>query len=123
LRPFTIDLPQRFGDASLGRLDPGESFLSYEGAWVRASLTSAAPRLGPGVEQALLLQGDNGGHPRAELGTSHWVRTPLGSLSGAISWGRSAQSSWSPEERSGAQFTSYLMGIWRPPLTDRLELG
>lgn len=123
LRPLTIDLPQRFGDGPLARLDPGESFVSWQGPWVRASVTTAAARLGPGVEHALLMQGDNGGYPRAEVATSRWLPTPVGALQGAISWGRTAQSSWAPEARSGAQNTSHIMATWRPPLTDRLEIG
>lgn len=123
LRPITIDLPQRFGGDALARLDPGESFIEWEGRSLRARITTAGAQLGPAGEHSLVLQADGGGYPRMELATARALRTPIGDVSAQISWGRVAQSAWSPARRTGALLTAYVAGTWRPRGFETLELG
>jgi hypothetical protein len=120
--PISIDLPQRFGDGLVARLDPGESAIALEWRRARVALTSEASQLGPGGDHALVLQGNAGGIPRFEVAMRP-LETRLGAFAAHVAWGRSAQTAWAPERASGALFTSYLVGTWRPPLGDRLELG
>jgi hypothetical protein len=123
LRPETIDLPQRFGDGYVARLEPAESFVAVEAAALRLEFTTAAARIGAGGEHALVLQGDGGGYPRVELGTARRLTTPIGDVTGRVSWGRSPQSGFSPERRTGALLTGYLVGTLRPRGVPALEVG
>lgn len=123
LRPLTIDLPQRFGDADVARLDPAESFVAIESNALRLEFTTAAARIGPGGEHALVLQGDGGGYPRLELGTAQRIDVFVGEFSGRVSWGRTAQSGYAPERRTGALLTGYLVGTFRPRGLPNLEVG
>lgn len=122
-RPRTIDLPQRFGDEPLGRLDPGESELSYERWRLRAALTSGARHLGAGARHAILMQGDAPGFARFEMSTPQGIRTPLGTFSAVLAAGKIGQTVWAPLRREGARSGSFIEGRWRPFHSDRVELG
>lgn len=121
--PDNIDLPQRFGDASTARLDPGESTLELRFGYARLALTSAAAQLGPAPDHSLVMQGNAGGFPRLELGTPGGLRTRAGTFAAQVAWGRTAQTAWAPDRHTGARFTSYLMGTWRPSFAERVEVG
>lgn len=121
--PEVIDIPQRFGDGSLGRVDPGESELEVRWTHVRLALTSAAAQLGPAGDHSLLMQGNAGGIPRLELGVPHGLDTRLGSFAAHVAWGRNPHTAWAPDRRTGALYTSHLTLTWTPPVVDRLELG
>lgn len=118
-----VDIPQRFGDGTVARLDAGESTIELRGRYVRLALTSAAAQLGPGTDHSLVMQGEAGGIPRLELGTPHGLRTKLGIFAGQVAWGRTPHTAWAPDRRTGALFTSYLIGTWRPAFVERLEVG
>lgn len=122
-RPNSIDLPQRFGDAPVSRIDPGESTIEYRWSKVRLALTSAAVQLGPGTDHSLLMQGNAGGIPRLELGTPAAFVTPIGRFTGHVAWGRTPSTAWAPERRTGARFTSYIVGTWQPSFARQLEFG
>lgn len=118
-----IDLPQRFGDASVARLDPGESSLAFDWRGARVAVTSAASRIGAGREHVTLLQGDAGGYPRVEAGVPGGVPTPLGRFSGNVAWGRLAQTPWAPDRRAGARLGTHLEAWWTAPGRGLLEVG
>lgn len=118
----SIDLPQRFGPDALGRVDPGESHLALQWHGLRLAATTGALRVGTGSEQAILLQGGQGGFPRLEAGIPTGFGTPLGRFSGALGWGRLAQTPWAASRRVGARLGSYLVAAWTPP-GDRVDLG
>ena len=121
--PWSIDLPQRFGDQSLARLEPGESSIALQWTHARVAFTTAAAQLGSGSDHSLLLQGDGGGFPRLEAGFPSGIRTRLGVIAGQAGWGRNPQTAWAPTRRTGALYSSYVVGTWRPPVGDRIELG
>lgn len=124
IRPRTIDLPQRFGENQVARLDPGESFIRAEYWGLRVSFTTAAKMLGAGYEHSLILQGDAGGFPRVELGTTDGgLVTPIGRIGGTLSSGRLAQTPWAPERRTGARHGSFIDAWWKPFGDERLTLG
>lgn len=124
MRPRGIDLPQRFGDTPVARLDPGESFARVEWRGLRAGVTTAARMIGPGQEHALLLQGDAGGFPRIEIGTADaGLATPVGRIGGAVGSGRLAQTTWAPSLREGARHGSFVDAWWKPFGDERLLLG
>ena len=119
---YSIDLPQRFGEVEVGRVDPGESSLAVEWGRARVALTSAAVRVGTGSEHAILLQGNHGGFPRIELGLPGGVATPVGRVTGGLGWGRLAQTRWAADRRAGARLGTFLVAGWTPP-GDRFDVG
>ncbi len=121
--PDNIDLPQRFGDASTARVDPGESTIALRFKYARLALTSAAAHLGPATDHSLIMQGNAGGFPRLVLGTPGGLRTRAGTFAAQVAWGRTAQTAWAPDRHTGSRFTSYLMGTWRPSFAERVEIG
>jgi hypothetical protein len=122
--PRSVDLPQRFGDESVARLDPGESFIAFDWRHARLALTSAAAHLGPGPEHALLLQGNAGGIPRLEVATPRGLETRIGTFGAVAGWGRTPHTAWAPDRRTGALYSSFIGGTWRPRLLDdRFEVG
>lgn len=121
--PAGIDLPQRFGEDAVARLDPGESALEFRTRRARIALTSAAAFIGPGIDHSLILQGNGGGIPRLEVGTPGGVRTRLGTFAGQVAWGRAPHTAWANDRRTGALFTSWIVGTWRPRFVERLEVG
>lgn len=123
LRPRRIDLPQRFGDQSLARLEPGESELTVRALGVRASLTSVARRIGLGEYHAIIMSPTAPGFPRVELGTNQPWRTPIGDFAGTLAAGRLPQTPWAPDQRVGVRSGSFLEGRWRPLKDPRLEFG
>lgn len=123
MRPLDIDLPQRLGPGSVGRLDPGHSALEFQSFGARLAFTSAPVRIGPGLSHGILLSPDAPGFPRVELGTSRPLRTVIGDFQGTLSAGQIGQTAWAPDRRNGSRSGSFVEGRWRPLSNDRLELG
>ncbi len=124
MRPRGIDLPQRWGDAAVTRLEPGESAIWAEWRGLRAAFTSEQRMIGPGLDHALILQGGAGGFPRLELGSQlAGVETPLGRVGGVLGSGRLSQTPWAPQRREGARHGSFIDVWWSPLRGDRLRLG
>lgn len=121
--PGTIDLPQRLGTGAVARLDPGESRIEARWRTLRVALASDASRIGPAADHAVVLQGDHGGIPRAELGVPHALATPIGRFRLQVAYGRAPQSAWAPARRTGAHHTSWTVGSWRPRHSSNIELG
>lgn len=123
LRPRRIDLPQRFGSDALARLEPGESEATLHAVGLRATLTSAARRIGLGEHHAIIMSPTAPGFPRLELGTDRPLATPIGDFAGTLAAGRLAQTPWAPDRRVGARSGSFLEGRWRPLKDPRVEVG
>lgn len=122
--PRAIDLPQRFGDASYSRIDPGESTLRLDAFGVATGISTASQHWGPAAEYPLLLGNNAGGFPHLFLGTARPVDLWLGKVHGRLVWGRLSQSDYSPvQSGSGLRFMSGLVGVFSPRGVDGLELG
>jgi len=70
----SIDLPQRFGDGSYQRLDPGQSVVRVTIARVSAGVSTANETWGPGVESPFLLSNNAAGFAHLFAGTDGPVR-------------------------------------------------
>lgn len=89
-----IDLPQRFGDASFGALDPGQSQVRF--TW-RAVLAGAGTHnlwWGPGTRNAIIMSNHAPGFPHAFAGTSRPVNIGIGRLEAQILWGSLRESKY-----------------------------
>jgi hypothetical protein len=92
----TVDHPQRFGDASLTVIDPGESTLSIDLGYVALGASTAAQWWGPASEFPYLLGNNAGGIPRIFLSTARPLNAGFARIHGEIHWGQLTQSDYSP---------------------------
>ena len=76
----SMDLPMRFGDLYLVRLDPGRSTLAVASANVQLGLTTANEVWGPAIRSPLVMSANAPGIPRFFIGT----RKPWRSRAGAL---------------------------------------
>ena len=121
MRPFDIDLPQRFGEGHYGRLDPGQSHIRIDVRGATAGISTENVAWGPALRNPLLLGSNAPGIPQLFLGTSTPLSTPVGRFQGRVMYGKLSESAWSPvapDKRFGTGF----IGAWSP-LAGGLELG
>jgi hypothetical protein len=80
----SIDLPMRFGDLYLLRVDPGRSALSVTTSRVEAGVTTANDWWGPAIRNPLLMSNTAPGIPRWYVQTARPLRTRIGSVSAKL---------------------------------------
>lgn len=121
--PWTphIDLPQRFGDGPLSRMDWGQSGVRLDFGPVTAGVTSENMWWGPAVENPLLMSNTAAGFPHADFGT-HRVHTPLGLVEVRAVWGSLTESAFfdtvsTNNKRFFTGVTAALQPKWIPGLT------
>ncbi|MEP6762755.1 MAG: hypothetical protein ABJB66_00525 [Gemmatimonadaceae bacterium] len=123
MRPDRIDLPDRFGNNALQRLDAGESEIKLEAHGLTASLSNRNMFIGPAFKNALLVDANAPGFAHLSMGTSDGIYTPIGRFSGVITYARLAQSAFAPDKRQGSRLASATVISWRPPHANGVELG
>lgn len=124
LYPTVIDLPQRFGDGVYARIDPGESFVRWDGAYFSAGATSAREVWGPALEYPIILGNNAGGIPRAFAGTSRPIGPSWARVHGRIFWGRIDESSYTAAvDENGYHFGTGAAGSVQFPSLAGLEVG
>lgn len=122
--PNTIDLPQRFGDGAVARIDPGQSTLRLDLPVVAVGISTANQAWGPAGEYPLLLGNNAAGFPHLFLGTSAPLNVGIGRVHGRIVWGRLDQSEYSPVQgEEDRRFMSGLVALFSPAGLDGLEIG
>lgn len=122
--PTTIDLPQRFGNASYGRFDPGESSIRIDAGPVAAELSTANQWWGPAVENPLILGDNAAGFPHFLLGSSHPIGIGIGALHARVVWGKLTESAFAPTTAvATTRFMAGVVGVFVPRGAPGLELG
>ncbi|HEX6910989.1 MAG TPA: hypothetical protein VF142_11360, partial [Longimicrobium sp.] len=122
--PRTVDLPQRFGDGSFARVDPGESWVRVDARGVAVGASTATQVWGPATDQPLVLGANAAGFPHVFLGTSRPWNVGIGRLHARILWGSLGQSAYSPMQGHGSRrFMSGVLGTFQPRGLDGLEVG
>ncbi|HXT16674.1 MAG TPA: hypothetical protein VN706_13635 [Gemmatimonadaceae bacterium] len=96
LVPIFIDQPQRFGDGSYKRIDPGQSSVRLDLPYVALGASTADQHWGPAVEHPLILGNNAAGFPHAYLGTNGAVDLWLFKLDARTEAGRLDQTAFSP---------------------------
>lgn len=123
-RHRSIDLPQRFGDGTYARLDPGQSTLRVDLAGLAAGISTANEIWGPAIEQPIILGNNAPGFLHGFAGTSTPLSIGVGKLHARALWGRLEQSEYS-FARKGEQvrFASGLVASFSPRGIPGLEIG
>ena len=122
--PTQIDLPQRFGNRSYHRFDPGQSTIRLDLGPAMAELSTADQWWGPAIENPLILGNNAPGFPHLALGTAHPVNIGIGSVHARAVWGRLNQSAYSPDTLSDSlRFMAGFVAEFSPRGAPGLELG
>ena len=122
--PVNIDAPQRFGDRSYGRLDPGNSAIALDLPAVTVGVSSAAQSWGPAREYPLVLSGNSGGFPHGYLATRQPVNLYIARVHFRVIAGHLGQSAYSPlSGDSVSRWTSAGVLLFMPRGLDGLEFG
>jgi hypothetical protein len=85
----SIDLPQRFGDATYSRIDPGQSFVQVIFLGLAAGVSTGNEAWGPAVESPFLLGVNAAGFGHAFIGTDGplglgWLRASVRIIGGRL---------------------------------------
>ena len=133
LFPRNVDRPQRFGDGSYSRLDPGETTVRLDLLGLTAGVSTANMGWGPMENYPYIIGGNAPGFPHAFAGTSAPVPIWIGKIHGRVIWGELSQSSYSPVQGTSyysslaeigtRRFATGAVGIFQPRGMDGLELG
>lgn len=122
--PQNIDAPQRFGNASYGRVSAGTSSLALDTHAFIVSLSSAPSRWGPAREYPLVLGPDAGGFPSIYAGTSDPVNLWLFRAHVRAVYGQISQSAFAtPATDDGRRLGSGAIVVVMPRGASGLELG
>jgi hypothetical protein len=128
-----VDLPQRFGDGSYSRVDPGNSYVRLDSRFISLGVSTANEWIGPATEYPFLLGNNAPGFLHLFVGTGDPLNIWIGRLGARVFWGRLDQSAYSPVT-GGAHFLSSaqtgtvrlatsLEAVFQPRGIPGLELG
>jgi hypothetical protein len=122
--PESIDLPLRFGDRRLQRVDAGQSSLTVAARGVAFGVATENLWWGPGIRNALTLSNNAAGFPHAFVQTRTPVRTPAGSFDAQWIVGQLTESSYFDADQANDRRS--LAGValtWSPAFDSTLTLG
>ncbi|HEU0299203.1 MAG TPA: hypothetical protein VFR37_07105, partial [Longimicrobium sp.] len=123
-RPGTIDRPQRFGDGSYARVDPGQSTLRLDLRGVAVGVSTANQQWGPAVDLPLVMGTNAGGFPHLFVGTATPWKVGIGRVHGRVTWGSLEQSAFSAMQGHGSRrYGSGIVAAFLPWGVDGLEVG
>jgi hypothetical protein len=119
----SADLPLRFGDRYLVRIDPGQSELTFERANVRARLTAANDWWGPGIRNALVMSNHAPGIPRLEVTTARPISTRAGWLTAKAIAGTLTESNFFDDQPNDYRSLSGAIVTLKPRFDSTLTFG
>lgn len=82
-----VDMPQRFGEDPVSRMDPGNSFIKYSQSGFEGGFSTQSYWVGPGVRNALILSNNAPGFLHGFVGTSRPFAIPGGKMESRWFWG------------------------------------
>lgn len=92
--PYSIDLPTRFGDESIERVDAGQSTAMLQFGSFSAGISNENQWWGPGIRNALVLSNNAPGFPHLFFRTERPWRTRFGSVEARLIVGGLTESHW-----------------------------
>jgi hypothetical protein len=123
-RPLVrADVPQRFGDGELRRLDPGLSRLQYARTGWRAGLSWEPVWTGPAVYNPLLMSNNAPGFLHAFASTNNPIQTSEGTLHLRYFWGALRSSDYFIDDQNTRRYTTGISVAFAPRRAPGLELG
>ena len=122
--PKKIDRPQRFGNGTYSRIDPGQSTLRIDLPVVAFGASTANQYWGPARQHPTLLGNNAAGFPHLFLGSSAPLNVGIAEIHGRLVWGQLSQSDYTAITGSARRrFMSGIIGVISPKGVKGLELG
>jgi len=120
----SLDIPVRFGDRYLLRLDPGRSEVRASAYGVAAGITARNEVWGPGIRNQLVMSAHAPGIPRLYVGTARPVRLRIGLVEAKLFGGTLTESMFFDRE-PGNQYraVSGILAQLRPAFDTMLTVG
>ncbi|MBR9991059.1 MAG: hypothetical protein KFH98_14955 [Gemmatimonadetes bacterium] len=119
-----IDAPQRFGDASYSRLDPGQSFVRIDVRGFGAGVSNENILWGPARRNPLLLSGTAAGFPHMFFETQRPIDIWVGDLEFQLFWGRLEESDFFDHDPDNDhRMLAGLLVALQPRILDGLTVG
>ena len=131
-----VDLPERFGDRSYGKLFPGQSSIRFNFGKLSVGLSSENLWWGPGVRNSLLMSNNAPGFPHLTLNTTAPIQSPVGSFEGQVISGFLKRSGFLPDttkaidgeklyipKPNGDRYINGVILTWQPKWTKGLFVG
>lgn len=78
--PFTIDVPMRFGDRGIRRIDLGQTTALFTARRLEVGFSNENEWWGPGIRNAIVLSNNAPGFPHFFLRTAHPIDTRFGGV-------------------------------------------
>lgn len=119
----SADLPLRFGDRHLLRIDPGASEIAFERRNARARLTAANDWWGPGVRNALVMSSHAAGVPRIEVSTIRPIPTRAGAVTIKAIAGALTESNFFDRQPNDYRSLSGAIVTLRPAFDSNFTVG
>jgi len=122
--PRGIDRPQRFGEGTVGRLDPGQSTIRLDAGPLAVGVSTANQWWGPAGEWPFVLGNNAPGFPQLFVGSARPLPVGIGRVHGRIIYGVLSQSAYTDiVGRARRRFASGLAVTFLPKGLDGLEVG
>lgn len=119
-----IDLPQRFGDASFAKVDPGQSGIRADLGAFTVGFSWENLWWGPAFRNPVVMSNAAGGFPHVDLGTRTALRSRIGELEFRTIWGRLDESAYFDTiPGNGRRFLTGLVLGYRPSFLPGFSLG
>lgn len=124
LGPYSIDMPTRFGDESIDRLDAGQSTAMIEYGGAAAGISNENQWWGPGIRNALILSNNAPGFPHAFIRTSHPWKNRIASVEARLIIGGLTESHWfdTTANNNVRSLSAFAFSI-RPNIAKNLVIG
>jgi hypothetical protein len=122
--PESIDLPLRFGDRRIQRLDPGQSSLTVDVWDFATGVATENLWWGPAIKNAITISNNAPGFPHAFLQTKRPIETPLGVFDAQWIWGRLTESPFFDfDSTNNSRTLNGLVFTWNPLPAAGLTVG
>jgi hypothetical protein len=119
-----IDQPQRFGDQSISRIYPGQSWIRIEYRGAAAGLSSENIWSGPAIENPIVFSNNGPGIVHAFIGTYKPIKTAIGNFEGRILGGQLHESNFfDTNPDNDKRFINAILLNYSPSFIPGLHLG
>jgi len=124
VRPFSADVPRRFGASSFLTVTTGQSGLWYAAGPIEVGATSENMWWGPGVRNAILMSDNAAGIPRLELRSTQPWSTSVGVFAARWFVGALQESKYFDDDpHDDVRSLAAAVVTWRPAFQPWLTIG
>jgi len=122
--PESIDLPLRFGDRRIERLDPGQSSITVDAGAVAFGAGSENLWWGPGLRNAIVLSDNAPGFPHLFVQSRAPIRTAAGTFDAQFVLGELSESDFfDSDSTNNKRSLAGVVATWRTPFDTTFTLG